>query len=160
MKSRWSGCHELRIDDISGAWRIVYKVAPASGCRDVPTAPAPVRRDPVRRPAMNASRKKRLRTSGWAVGTARDFLNLSEQESAYIEIKLRLATLLSKRRKSLGITQVAMAKKLGSSQSRVAKMEAADASVSLDLLIRILLVLGASRREVAHIIALETKHAA
>ena len=47
--------------------------------------------------AMNASRKKRLQTSGWVVGATRDFLNLSEQESAYIEIKLRLATLLSKR---------------------------------------------------------------
>ena len=91
---------------------------------------------------MNASRKKRLQTSGWAVGTTRDFLNLSEQESAYIEIKLRLATLLSKRRRSLGITQVAMAKKLGSSQSRVAKMEAGDPSVTIDLLVRSLIAMG------------------
>jgi DNA-binding XRE family transcriptional regulator len=91
---------------------------------------------------MNASRKKRLQTSGWAVGTTRDFLNLSEQESAYIEIKLRLATLLSKRRRSLGITQVAMAKKLGSSQSRVAKMEAGDPSVTIDLLVKSLIAMG------------------
>jgi predicted transcriptional regulator len=91
---------------------------------------------------MNASRKKRLQTSGWAVGTTRDFLNLSEQESAYIDIKLRLATLLSKRRRSLGITQVAMARKLGSSQSRVAKMEAGDPSVTIDLLVRSLIAMG------------------
>ena len=91
---------------------------------------------------MNASRKKRLQTSGWAVGTTRDFLDLSEQESAYIEIKLRLATLLSKRRRSLGITQVAMAKKLGSSQSRVAKMEAGDPSVTIDLLVKSLIAMG------------------
>ena len=91
---------------------------------------------------MNASTKKRLQTSGWAVGTTRDFLNLSEQESAYIEIKLRLATLLSKRRRSLGITQVAMARKLGSSQSRVAKMEAGDPSVTIDLLVKSLIAMG------------------
>ena len=91
---------------------------------------------------MNASRKKRLQTSGWAVGTTRDFLNLSEQESAYIEIKLRLATLLTKRRRSLGITQVAMAKRLGSSQSRVAKMEAGDPSVTIDLLVKSLIAMG------------------
>ncbi len=91
---------------------------------------------------MNASRKKRLQASGWAVGTTGDFLNLSEQESAYIEIKLRLATLLSKRRRSLGITQVAMAKKLGSSQSRVAKMEAGDPSVTIDLLVKSLIAMG------------------
>jgi hypothetical protein len=28
MPSIGSGCHELRIDDVSGAWRIVYKIAP------------------------------------------------------------------------------------------------------------------------------------
>ena len=91
---------------------------------------------------MNASRKKRLQTGGWAVGSTREFLNLSEEESAYIEIKLRLASKLSKRRRSLGITQVAMAKKLGSSQSRVAKMEAGDPSVTIDLLVRSLIAMG------------------
>ena len=38
---------------------------------------------------------------------------------------------------------------VGSSQSRVAKMEAADASVSVDLLIRSLLKLGAARKDLA-----------
>ncbi len=46
-----------------------------------------------------------------------------------------------------------LAKQLGSSQSRVAKLEAADASVSLELLIRALLAVGASRRDVAHALA-------
>jgi DNA-binding XRE family transcriptional regulator len=98
--------------------------------------------DPVRRPTMNAARKKRLQIGGWAVGTTRDFLNLSEEESAYIDIKLRLASRLSNRRRSLGITQVAMAKKIGSSQSRVAKMEAGDPSVTIDLLVRSLIAVG------------------
>jgi DNA-binding XRE family transcriptional regulator len=91
---------------------------------------------------MNAARKKRLQMGGWAVGTTRDFLNLSEEESAYIDIKLRLASKLSNRRRSLGITQVAMAKKIGSSQSRVAKMEAGDPSVTIDLLVRSLIAVG------------------
>ena len=91
---------------------------------------------------MNVSRKKRLQTGGWAVGSTREFLNLSEEESAYIDIKLRLATKLSKRRRSLGITQVAMAKKLRSSQSRVAKMEAGDPSVTIDLLVKSLIAMG------------------
>jgi DNA-binding XRE family transcriptional regulator len=91
---------------------------------------------------MNAARKKRLQMGGWAVGTTRDFLNLSEDESAYIDIKLRLASKLSNRRRSIGITQVAMAKKIGSSQSRVAKMEAGDPSVTIDLLVRSLIAVG------------------
>ena len=45
------------------------------------------------------------------------------------------------------------AAKLRSSQSRVAKMEAGDSSVSLDLLIRSLITLGASDRELCKIIA-------
>jgi predicted transcriptional regulator len=51
------------------------------------------------------------------------------------------------------VTQVALAKALQSSQSRVAKMEAGDPTVSLDLLVRSLLALGASNRDLAAIIA-------
>ena len=46
-----------------------------------------------------------------------------------------------------------LAAKLRSSQSRVAKMETGDSSVSLDLLIRSLITLGASDRELSKIIA-------
>jgi len=44
------------------------------------------------------------------------------------------------------------ARKLGSSQSRVAKMEAGDPSVTVDLLIRSLLTLGATTKTVARTI--------
>src|SRR5581483_4278956 len=50
-----------------------------------------------------------------------------------------------RRRAELGLSQAVVAKRLGSSQSRVAKMEAGDPSVSLDLLLRALLALGATR---------------
>jgi hypothetical protein len=42
---------------------------------------------------------------------------------------------------------------MGSSQSRVAKMEAGDPTVSLDLLVQGLLAAGATRREIADALA-------
>jgi hypothetical protein len=109
---------------------------------------------------VKKAKKDRLEAAGWKVGSTADFLRLSPDEVAFIEMKLALARNIRTRRLRRKLTQSQLAKLIDSSQSRVAKMEAADASVSLDLLIRVLLVLGASRREVAHIIALESKHAA
>jgi transcriptional regulator with XRE-family HTH domain len=87
------------------------------------------------------------------VGSTKEFLGLSPQESAYIELKVRLAMGLQARRRRQRLTQAGLAKRLQSSQSRIAKMEAGDPSVSLDLLIRSLLILGASRREVSRIMS-------
>jgi predicted transcriptional regulator len=94
-----------------------------------------------------------LEAKGWRIGTAKDFLGITEEESAYIELKIRLAEGLRQRRQEKGLSQVDLAAKLQSSQSRVAKMEAGDPSVSLDLLIRSLITLGASERELSRIIA-------
>ena len=91
---------------------------------------------------MNTAKRKRLEKAGWKVGTAQEFLNLSAEEAAYVEVKLNLAKVLSNRRKSLRLTQLAVAKRIKSSQSRVAKMEAGDPSVSIDLLVRSLIALG------------------
>ena len=102
---------------------------------------------------MDKTKKARLTKKGWTFGSAETFLGLTPEESAYIEIKLSLARELKKARIKKGLSQTALASKLGSSQSRVAKMEAADASVSLDLLIKSLLTLGASRTEVGRVIA-------
>ena len=95
---------------------------------------------------MNKSKRKRLESKGWKVGTVQDFLALSDQDAAYIELKLNLAKNLQKRRRTLKITQTDLAKRLRSSQSRIAKMEAGDPSVSADLLIRSLLALGVSQQ--------------
>jgi len=102
---------------------------------------------------MRESRRKRLESKGWKVGTAKDFLGLSDDEAAYVELRMRLAEGLKARRQARGVTQVEMAKSIKSSQSRVAKMEAGDPTVSLDLMLRSLLALGASNRELAAIIA-------
>ncbi len=102
---------------------------------------------------MRADKRKRLEARGWKVGTARELLKLTGEEAAYVELRLRLAEGLKARRSAKGLTQTDLARAVKSSQSRVAKMEAGDPSVSLDLLVRSLLALGASGRELARIIA-------
>jgi len=98
---------------------------------------------------MDKAKKARLEAAGWNVGDTRDFLGLSEAEADFIELKLALAADLRARRVAQHLNQTQVARMIGSSQSRVAKMEAADPSVSVDLLIRTLLKLGAARRDVA-----------
>jgi len=102
---------------------------------------------------MRSSKRERLEKKGWKVGTVEEFLDLSPEESAYIEMKLRLSESLRRRRKRRKLSQVQLAKLIRSSQSRVAKMEGGDPSVSIDLLIRSLLALGASNRELAKVIS-------
>lgn len=101
---------------------------------------------------MRDAKKRSLKAKGWKFGGAADFLGLSAGEQAYIELRLRLAEGLRRRRLGEEMTQAALAKAVRSSQSRVAKMESGDPTVSLDLLIRSLIALGASRQELARII--------
>ena len=98
---------------------------------------------------MDPGKQSRLE----AVGDARTFLGLTDEEQAFIDLKLALADNLRGRRTKLGLTQSDLARRLESSQSRVAKMEAGDRSVSVDLLVRALLSLGATRRDLARMIA-------
>ncbi|HEY2862784.1 MAG TPA: helix-turn-helix transcriptional regulator [Casimicrobiaceae bacterium] len=93
---------------------------------------------------MNSQKKAKLEAAGWAVGSAKDFLNLSDAEAAYVETKVALGEKLRSARTDRHLSQIEVAKRLRSSQSRVAKMEAADPSVSVDLLIRSLFRLGES----------------
>ncbi len=97
---------------------------------------------------MKKSKKQRLEARGWKVGSASEFLKLTPEESAYVEMKLALSRTLQERRRRKRLTQHQLAQLLRSSQSRVAKMEAGDPSVSLDLLIRSLLVLGTTKKSV------------
>jgi DNA-binding XRE family transcriptional regulator len=101
---------------------------------------------------MKPETQKRLERHGWRVGDAGDFLGLSDHERRFVEMKLGLAMGLREYRERHGLTQTALARRLRSSQSRVAKMEAGDRTVSLDLLVRALLALGATRQDVARLI--------
>ncbi|MCI0455731.1 MAG: helix-turn-helix domain-containing protein [Gemmataceae bacterium] len=98
---------------------------------------------------MNKAKRAKLEAHGWQVGSSADFLALSPEEVAFVETKLALSQSLRDRRVEQRLTQTALAKRLKSSQSRVAKMEAADPSVSVDLLLRALYSLGATPRDIA-----------
>jgi predicted XRE-type DNA-binding protein len=101
---------------------------------------------------MDKEKKARLEAHGWRVGSAEEFLGLTPEEVAYIELRLKLSDAVREYRKKKRLTQVQLAQLLQSSQSRVAKVEAADESVSLDLLIRTLLALGATHQDLAKVI--------
>lgn len=101
---------------------------------------------------MKQTKKARLEAAGWRVSDAAEFLGLSDEERRFVELKLALASGVRQLRERRGLTQAALAKQLRSSQSRVAKMEAADTSVSLDLMMRSLLSIGATPRDIAKLI--------
>lgn len=102
---------------------------------------------------MQRSKQRRLERAGWAMGEAGEFLGLTAEERRFIETKLALAAGLRRWRERLRLTQSDVAARFGSSQSRVAKMEAADKSVSTDLLLRVLFRLGAKRQDVARLLS-------
>lgn len=102
---------------------------------------------------MKAVKRKKLEARGWKVGTAADFLGLPNEEAAYVELKLKLANGLKNFRIKQNLTQEALAKRIKSSQSRIAKMETGDRSVSIDLIIKSLLELGATNKDIAKTIS-------
>lgn len=101
---------------------------------------------------MDARKRKQLEAAGWRVGSAADLLALSAEEAALVEMRLAVSSALRQRRQRQGVTQAALAKKLRSSQSRVAKMEAGDPSISLDLLLRAFFATGATKRDLARVL--------
>jgi len=102
---------------------------------------------------MKAAKARRLKAAGWNVGSTKEFLRLNDQEAALVEVKLCLMDALRQARRKRGISQIDLAKRMGSSQSRIAKIEAGDPSVSLDLILRALVASGASQREIQETLA-------
>ena len=107
----------------------------------------------VWRTVINNKKRKALEAAGWSIGSASDFLGLTPEEERYIETKLILSERLKKERQKNQLSQIALAKRLNSSQSRVAKMEANDPSVTVDLLIKALFATGLMTREVGKLLA-------
>ena len=101
---------------------------------------------------MDAETQKRLEADGWVFGDAQSFLGLSDAEMDYIDLALGLARALKQRRIQMGLTQLQAAEMIGSSQSRMAKMEAGHPAVSVDRLIRALFALGVRLRELSALI--------
>lgn len=102
---------------------------------------------------MDKRKNEKLAKKGWKVGSVAEFLDLSAEESTYIEMKLALSEKLRERRQRRNLTQAQLAKAIQSSQSRVAKMEAGDPTVSIDLLVKSLLALGVSKKELGRTIS-------
>ena len=98
---------------------------------------------------MKTSQKARLRHAGWKVGTAEKFLGLSREQAQLVEMKLALGQFLKRYRARRRLTQEALAERLGSSQSRVAKLEAGFRGATLDLLFRALFATGATTDDIA-----------
>ena len=102
---------------------------------------------------IRTEKEQQLDSGGWRVGSAEDFFDLTPEEAALLELRLKLADAVREWRRERHLTQAALARILGSSQSRVAKVETADDSVSLDLLIRSFLAMGATTRDLARVIS-------
>lgn len=102
---------------------------------------------------MEKTKKNKLEAKGWTVGDIDGFLGLDEAEMAIVEMKVALAKALVEKRKRSNVTQVNMARIIGSSQSRVAKIEKADSSVSLELMIKSFLSLGATKKDIVKVFA-------
>ena len=102
---------------------------------------------------MDEKKRQLLEQKGWKVGSSAEFLGLTPEEANYIELKLALGESLREARRKRNLTQNELAVLLQSSQSRVAKMEAGDPTVSLDLIVRSLLSIGMTRGDLAQLIA-------
>jgi len=93
---------------------------------------------------MNKRKRERLEARGWRAGSAEEFLGLTSEEAALVALRLSLCKLTRELRVERGLTQSALAECMDSSQSRVAKIESCDSSVSFDLVFRSLVCLQAS----------------
>lgn len=102
---------------------------------------------------MKTQKKQHLEKAGFRAGSAAELLNLSAEESTLLNMRLALAGAVRGRRTQQGFSQSELARRLGSSQSRVAKLEAGESNVSFELLVRAMLVTGAKPSEVGRAIA-------
>lgn len=101
---------------------------------------------------MDKRKRRLLEAQGWKVAGAREFLELTDEELEYIAIKIALSQFVKEQRKRRRLTQELAARLIGSSQSRIAKMEAGDPSVSIDLYVKSIIALGGSREELGEAI--------
>ena len=97
---------------------------------------------------MKTAKLERVQAAGWKVGSAQDFLQLSDEEAQLVALKLALISAVKKSRLKRKLSQIDLAQRMKSSQSRIAKIEAGDPSVSLDLIVRALIASGATTRDI------------
>src|SRR5262249_55126107 len=96
---------------------------------------------------MNEEKRRALEAAGFVFEDAEDFLELPAEERRLVDLRLAVSRAVRARRQQQRLTQEQLARKLKSSQSRVAKLEAGSADVSLDLMFRGLFALGGSLKD-------------
>ncbi len=101
---------------------------------------------------MDPKKRKRLASKGWTVGSAQDLLELSDEEMQIVEMKATLIAAVRIRRERKGITQAELAKKIGSSMSRISKLENGASEISFKLALRALIALGVSKKKIGETI--------
>lgn len=101
---------------------------------------------------MTEAKRRKLEAAGWKVGTVQEFLGLSNAEMTLIEVKLALARQLREWRQRAGLSQAVVARRLRTSQPRLARMEHGEPGVTIDLLVRALCELGVKARRMGEVI--------
>jgi predicted XRE-type DNA-binding protein len=160
--------HELRIRDENRIWRVVYRLDPdaivvvavfpkttrstskhdIAGCKARWKAYDTLAREKESGVSpMDKRKRKALEAAGWVFEDAEDFLELTPEERCLVELRVAISRDIRARREQQHMTQLQLAKKLKTSQPRVAKIEAASADVSLDLMFRSLFALGGTLRD-------------
>jgi DNA-binding XRE family transcriptional regulator len=162
-------CHELRIVDKTKTWRIIdalhsqaivvlhvfqkSTLQTPKAAIELSKARLKEFKDTVeseeKESIMSQTLKKKLRNTDWQIGNAEDILQLSNEKSALIDLRLALSQAAKRLRIKQDLSQAELAQRMKSSQSRIAKIEAADPSVSIDLMVKALVAAGAGRREIA-----------
>jgi predicted XRE-type DNA-binding protein len=91
---------------------------------------------------MNESKKRALEAAGWVMGDAEEFLELTVEERQLVELRVAVSRAVRALRERQNLTQTQVARKLKTSQPRIAKLESGASDVSLDLMFRGLFALG------------------
>jgi predicted XRE-type DNA-binding protein len=102
---------------------------------------------------MTPEKRQRLESAGFRVGDAADFLGLTPEENEMVEVRVSLARLVSDLRRSTRMTQKQLATRIGSDQARISRLESADQLVSVDQMLEVAFALGASRKDIADVLA-------
>ena len=101
--------------------------------------------------SLSAKKRERIKSMGGRVTSAGEWLDLSPEEIAVIDMKIRLGEQIKARRRKKRLSQESLAKLLKTSQGRVSKLEKGQAT--LDQLARSLLALGGSSKDVGQTIS-------
>ncbi|MFW6347764.1 MAG: helix-turn-helix domain-containing protein [Cyclonatronaceae bacterium] len=101
---------------------------------------------------MEKKKQEQLEQKGYRTGSAAEFLALTPEEEAYINIRLDISNMVKAQRTKRGWTQTQLARSIGSGQSRIARLEGGDPGISMDLMIRALLQLGISKKQIGKLL--------